>query len=147
MPRRAKIAIHLLLALQILLPLHFYACDGDKRDERFAWRMFSSTRVEKCSAQFFLGDSPRAIRTANEFHNAWVGIALRGRQSVLEGMARALCEENPGTAVRVRVLCEKEPGLSARNRGLLSDAALTRSSEKVELVADGIFNFCERGTL
>jgi hypothetical protein len=147
MPRRASIAIHLILAAQIVFPLHYYACNSDMRDERFAWRMFSSTRVEKCSAQFFVGDSPRAIRASSEFHNAWVGIAHRGRQQVIRGMAHALCEKNPDTSVRVRVQCEQAPGAAARNKSLLYDPNQDESTEQVELVSRGLFDFCVTGDL
>lgn len=142
MPRRASIAIHLMLAALVLLPMHYYACNGDKRDERFAWRMFSPTRVEKCSAQFFVGDAPRAIRSSAEFHNAWVGIAHRGRQQVIKAMAKALCERNPDTTVRVRVQCEQSPGAASVNRALLYDPEQDESNEEIELVARGLFNFC-----
>lgn len=150
---RVSIAIHLLLAALILAPMHYYTCNGDKRDERFAWRMFSPTRVEKCSAQFFLGEAPRAIRTSTEFHNAWVGVAQRGRKQVLRAMASALCEQNPDTSVRVRVLCERYPGAAARHaaeaarnptlpQSLLLDPNLSESNKDVELVSRGLFDYC-----
>jgi hypothetical protein len=147
MPRRASIAIHIILAAQIVFPLHYYACNSDMRDERFAWRMFSSTRVEKCSAQFFIGDAQQPIRSSSEFHNAWVGIAHRGRRQVITAMAEALCERNPGTSVRVRVQCEQDPGVAAKNRGILFDPNQDESNEKVELVSRGLFDFCETGAL
>jgi len=147
MPRRESIAIHLLLAALILLPVHYYACNADKRDERFAWRMFSPTRVEKCSAQFYVGDEPRPIRTSKHFHNAWVGVAQRGRRQVIEGMAQALCERNPDTAVRVRVQCEQSPGAASQNKALLYDPSQDESTDKIELVSRGLFNFCMTGSL
>ena len=147
MPRRESIAIHILLAVLILLPMHYYACNSDKRDERFAWRMFSPTRVEKCSAQFFVGDEPRPIRTSQQFHNAWVGVAQRGRQQVIEAMAQALCERNPDTAVRVRVQCEQSPGAASRNKALLYNLEQDESTDEIELVARGLFDFCSTGSL
>lgn len=147
MPRRASIAIHILLAVQILTPLHYYACNGDMRDERFAWRMFSSTRVEKCSAQFFIGDADQAIRASTQFHNAWVGIAQRGRKQVIRKMAQTLCDKNPGQAVRVRVQCEQFPGAARGNTRLLYDPEQSRTSDEVELAASGVFDFCTTGDL
>lgn len=147
MPRRASIAIHIILAAQIVFPLHYYACNSDMRDERFAWRMFSSTRMEKCSAQFFIGDAAQPIRSSTVFHNAWVGIAQRGRQQVIKAMAEALCEKNPETSVRVRVQCEKDPGVASRNRALLYDPNQDESTAKVEMVSRGLFDFCVTGAL
>ncbi len=147
MPRGASIAIHTLLAVLILLPMHYYACNGDMRDERFAWRMFSPTRIEKCSAQFFVGDEPSAIKSAQHFHNAWVGIAHRGRRQVIEAMAEALCKRNPDTAVRIRVQCEQYPGATSRNRALLYDAKQAESTDDIELVSRGLFDFCTTGAL
>jgi hypothetical protein len=147
MPQRESIMIHLLLVGLILIPVHYYACNADKRDERFAWRMFSPTRVEKCSAQFYVGDAPRAIRTSQHFHNAWVGVAQRGRRQVIEAMAQALCERNPDTAVRVRVQCEQSPNAAFQNRALLYDPNQDESSEKIELVSRGLFDFCVTGSL
>jgi hypothetical protein len=139
---RASIAIHLMLAALILAPMHYYACNGDKRDERFAWRMFSPTRVEQCSAQFFVGEAPRAIRASTEFHNAWVGVAQRGRKQVLKAMAATLCERNPDKGVRIRVLCEQYPGAAASNKGLLYDPNLSESNKEIEVVSRGLFNYC-----
>lgn len=139
---RVSIAIHLLLAALIFAPMHYYTCNSDKRDERFAWRMFSPTRVEKCSAQFFVGEAPRAIRASTQFHNAWVGVAQRGRKQVLRAMAAALCERNPDKGVRVRVLCERRPGAAASNKALLYNPNLSESNEDVEVVSRGLFDFC-----
>lgn len=147
MPRRASIAIHILLAAQIVFPLHFYACNSDMRDERFAWRMFSSTRVERCSAQFFVGDALRPIRASSEFHSAWVGIAQRGRQQVIKAMAATLCDKNPDTAIRVRVQCEQTPGVAGRDKALLYEQNQEESNDKVEMVSRGLFNFCVTGDL
>ena len=147
MPRRASIAIHLLLAAQILLPLHYYACNCDKRDERFAWRMFSPTRVEKCGTQFFVGDDKRPVKISKTFHNAWLGIAQRGRKQVIEAMARRLCKENPEQRVRVRVQCENVPRVSAGRPGLLYDPNREESDDEVEMVSRGLFDFCSTGAL
>ena len=147
MPRRASIAIHILLAAQLLLPMHYYACNSDKRDERFAWRMFSPTRIEKCSAQFFLGDVEQAIRTTAFFHSAWIGIAQRGRQSVISAMAQRLCDDNPNMAVRVRVQCEQAPGVARTDKRLLYDPSRTESDDQIEMVSRGVFDFCTIGAL
>jgi hypothetical protein len=132
--------------VQFALPLHYYLFRHDKRDERFAWRMFSPTRIERCGTQFFLGDSDRPIRASKYFHNAWVGLAQRGRQQVVESMAQRLCKDHPGQAVRVRIQCEQSPH-SARGRRDLYDPARRDSDERIELVSAGAFDFCTTGSL
>ena len=92
------------LAMQLLLPLHYYTVRHDPHDERFAWRMFSPMRMTKCAAQMKVGDQPVVLGA--QFHEAWVEVAERGRFVVIEAMAEKLCEQNPGKAVEVSVDCK-----------------------------------------
>lgn len=147
MSRRTSIVIHVILAALLLTPLHYYLYNTDKRDERFAWRMFSPVRVESCGTQFFVGVDPKPIKTSSKFHNAWAGIAQRGWQQAISVMTQRLCDDNPETPVRVRILCEQFPQSTADNRQLLYDPKRTESDERVQLVARGLFNFCETGSL
>jgi hypothetical protein len=39
------------LAVQLLLPLHYYLVRHDPHDERFAWRMFSPMRMADCAVR------------------------------------------------------------------------------------------------
>jgi len=96
------------LAVQILLPLHYYAVRRDRHDERFAWRMFSPMRMIRCEPRVVLGDKPFSL--ASEFHEAWVELAQRGRFVVVEAMAARLCREHPGTPVRVSLSCKNLDG-------------------------------------
>ena len=91
------------LAIQLLLPLHYYVLRHDPHDERFAWRMFSPMRMAKCSTRFSVDNQP--VQLGSEFHEAWVEIANRGRYAVLEAMASKLCQEHPGKAVELSVDC------------------------------------------
>ena len=91
------------LAIQLLLPLHYYFLRHDPHDERFAWRMFSPMRMTKCTTRFAVDKQP--VQLGSEFHEAWVEIANRGRYSVLEGMASKLCQEHPGKPVELSVDC------------------------------------------
>jgi hypothetical protein len=97
------IVIVLIVASQLLLPLHYYLARRDPHDERFAWRMFSPMRMTKCTPRFSIDNVPVDLRT--QFHEAWIEVAKRGRFTVIEQMAARLCEKNPGTAVHVVVEC------------------------------------------
>ncbi len=145
MSKPLAIAIHLILAMLILAPLHYYTVNSDKRDERFAWRMFSPIRSETCATQFFVDGTP--IKASKKFHNAWVGIAARGRKQVVRAMAQHLCDAPGDAEITVRILCEKKPKVSANHRALLFDKNRSQSDEDIELVASGVFNFCDTGAL
>ncbi|MEZ4403119.1 MAG: hypothetical protein R3B06_24055 [Kofleriaceae bacterium] len=91
------------LVVQLLLPLQYYLARRDRHDERFAWRMFSSTRMLTCTVELRVGDQP--VELVTEFHDAWLAIARRGRRAVVEAMGARLCREHPGTEVTARLWC------------------------------------------
>lgn len=91
------------LAIQLLLPLHYYLLRHDPHDERFAWRMFSPMRMTQCAPRFSVAGQP--VQLGNKFHEAWIEIAKRGRYVVLEQMAQKLCADNPGKSVELSVDC------------------------------------------
>ena len=121
MRRRTLILIHLFLAAQIVLPLHYYLLREDRYDERLAWRMFSTTRMVRCGSAanlaappaFHVGDGPRPAELTRTFHTAWIAAAQRGRETIIDAMADELCRRNPGRAVRVEYAC-RETGGSVR---------------------------------
>jgi hypothetical protein len=80
------------VALQLVLPLHYYMVRIDSHDERFAWRMFSPTRMVTCDVAFTVDDQPVAMH--REFHQAWNEIAIRGRRVVIEEMGAHLCAKH-----------------------------------------------------
>jgi hypothetical protein len=94
----------LVVASQLLLPIHYYTRRRDPHDERFAWRMFSPMRMTKCTPHFQIDTAPIDIET--QFHEAWIELAKRGRFVVIERMAAQLCKKNPGKAVYVVVDCK-----------------------------------------
>lgn len=102
-PGAADAFIAVWLAAQLALPLHYYALREDPRDERFAWRMFSSLSEQPCRARFEVGG--REVDPARFFADAWVRMAGLGRRHVARRMAGALCERFPGEPVAVRVEC------------------------------------------
>jgi hypothetical protein len=95
------------VAVQIVAPLHYYTVREDKHDERFAWRMFSTVRMLDCqplSGAMFTVDG-KAVPMGNTFHEAWIKLAERGREVVLEAMADKLCRDHPGGDVRLDLTC------------------------------------------
>ncbi len=108
--RALGIAITVFVVIQLLLPLHYYIARRDPHDERFAWRMFSPMRMTRCQPKVLLDGKPFDLR--NEFHEAWVETAARGRFSVIEAMGARLCATHPGTEVRFSIDCtylDREP--------------------------------------
>lgn len=95
--------ILVVVATQLLLPLHYYLANRDPHDERFAWRMFSPMRMTKCAPEFRI--DARRVELGAEFHEAWIELAQRGRFAVLEAMGARLCAKNPGHAVTVKLSC------------------------------------------
>ena len=110
MSRRATlIAIHVFVTAQLVLPALYFARE-DEFDERFAWRMFSAERMAHCKPRFRVGDAPRPAPLGRTFHEAWITLAERGRQDVLDAMGRRLCEEHPGKQVRLEMTCRLVDG-------------------------------------
>jgi hypothetical protein len=77
---------------QLLLPLHYYTVRRDPHDERFAWRMFSPMRMADCAVRATLDGAPLPLE--REFHEAWLGLARRGRFAVVEEMGARLCQKH-----------------------------------------------------
>jgi hypothetical protein len=93
------------LATQLLLPLRYYLLARDPHDERFAWRMFSPTRMERCKLQ--LVESGKPVALGREFHETWVELAQRGRFAVAEAMAAELCARRSNATVTVELACTR----------------------------------------
>jgi hypothetical protein len=91
------------LAIQIALPVHYYAARRDRYDERFAWRMFSPIRGMQCDPRFTVDG--KQVDLYREFHEAWIEMARRARRVVIETMAARLCGKRPGTSVRLSLEC------------------------------------------
>ena len=96
------------VVVQLVLPLHYYLVRRDDHDERFAWRMFSSTRMLVCDLEMRIDDRP--VDLTREFHDAWLTIARRGRRAVVEAMGARLCRQHPGAAVTAFLTCHPVRG-------------------------------------
>lgn len=103
--KRTLVFIHLFLAIQLALPLYYYYGRRDTNDERFAWRMFSPTRMLTCAPRFFVGDDRRPVPLSGVFHQAWINLAKRGRLMVVEEMGARLCRDHPDQPVYVDLQC------------------------------------------
>ncbi|MDB4956656.1 MAG: hypothetical protein JWO36_4225 [Myxococcales bacterium] len=89
--------------MQLLLPFRYYVAHRDAHDERFAWRMFSPMRMVTCTPELAIDGQKRSL--GNEFHEAWIAIARRGRFSVIEAMAARLCARHPNSSVVFSLQC------------------------------------------
>jgi hypothetical protein len=114
--RRELVFVHLLLALQIGLALAYYAGGRDRLDERFAWRMFSSERMARCSLALTVGGE--VVPLAARFHEGWLALVERGRLPVARAMAATLCRERPGQPVRAELRCVTLTGPRVLAQGL-----------------------------
>jgi hypothetical protein len=99
---RGRLVVAFVL-IQLLIPLHYYVLRKDPHDERFAWRMFSPMRMASCRPTFRVDGAPVDLHA--EFHEAWVGIAGRGRMQVIEAMGKRLCAIHPGSKVVADLSC------------------------------------------
>jgi hypothetical protein len=100
------------LAVQLLLPASYYLA-GREFDERFAWRMFSPTRVTPCQAEFTT-TAGAPVGSLSELHRAWFELVSRARPAVLEGYARWECarmrERGEPAVLHVDLRCTRADG-------------------------------------
>ena len=100
---RARVRRFLLviLAIQLIVPPLYYLRD-DPYDERFAWRMFSGIRMERCRvAALETREREAAIPLREELHVAWINHLRRNRRPVVERFLRARCERDDVQTARV----------------------------------------------
>jgi hypothetical protein len=95
-------AIAAFVVVQLALPATYYL-RHDRHDERFSWRMFSTMRMATCSIAMRRAGQP--VTLGAEFHEAWIELAKRGRQTVVEAMGAELCRKYPGQEVVADLRC------------------------------------------
>jgi hypothetical protein len=66
--------------------------------------MFSPMRMTTCAVTVTVDQQP--VNLGAEFHEAWIGMAARGRFVVAEAMAARLCEKNEGKSVVMTLDCK-----------------------------------------
>jgi len=96
------------------VPLRYYVLSGhDPYDERFAWRMFSAVRVQRCSVaveETLLGQ-PRHVQLSTTVPMPWIALVERNRPAVQRGLLQFLCDRSTEpTHVEIRSECVEANG-------------------------------------
>ncbi len=95
---RRRWALHALvlgfLGLQLGAPISYYLQD-DRYDERFAWRMFSPTRMVKCQATLTdrTDGAEIPVNLKREIPDAWRTWFTRGHVRVVRAFGTWRCED------------------------------------------------------
>lgn len=103
------------LAVQLGVPLAYYVVRDSAYDERFAWRMFSPTRMVDCRAQFLAKTSEageaRPLRLSREISEPWIRWIRRGHVRVARAFAAHWCgNQGPGATLEVTLVCGTPDG-------------------------------------
>lgn len=96
------LAIVVFLAAQFALPIGYYL-RHDVYDERFAWRMFSPTRMVKCQVAFFesTDDSKQEqLSLSAEVSQPWSGWMRRGHTKIVRAFASYYCKKREAPDAR-----------------------------------------------
>jgi hypothetical protein len=94
--RLIGLGIAAFLTWQVLLPLGYYRAEN-RRDERFAWRIFSALAIApwRCDVrvqEFADGASVgRDVDLSRTLHDAWTMALRQGQDAVAERVLRARC--------------------------------------------------------
>ncbi len=114
--RRINILILLVLFASVLIPATYYMKD-DRRDERYAWRMFSAQRAAVCDAKVV---EQRASATGTltrhdlnlvaTIHQAWVGGLQLGRPDIVARFFDYRCEQPDVQQVVLTRTCHSSAG-------------------------------------
>ena len=114
--RLISLGIAAFLTWQVLLPLGYYRA-GDRRDERFAWRIFSALAIApwRCDVrvqEFADGASAgRDVDLSRTLHDAWTMALRQGQDAVAERVLRARCATSATTAaVELSRVCRAPDG-------------------------------------
>lgn len=131
--RLRSLIIWVFLAWNLAVPLRYYLGD-DPFDERFAWRMFSPTRMVSCEVRLY--DAARQpIDLSQQLHVAWINLLKRARLSVLDQVALKLCadqraqgQEEPALYAHIRCATPQAPRLALCQAGPPRSAAALQAS-------------------
>ncbi len=101
MKTAASLFIGAWLVLQFALPVSYYVDGGDPLDERFAWRMFSPSRMVRCQADLYSGgpDQRRNDLIKSELTMVWRGWLARGRLVVANEYLATRCRRDRAAGV------------------------------------------------
>lgn len=123
------------LAFLVLVPLRYYVLpDHDPYDERFAWRMFSAVRVQRCEVEVtetLLGER-RPVRLTTSLPMPWIALVERNRPAVQRGLLRFRCDgETDPSTVEIRSSCVEASGERAPTIRRALDCATGALTEEV----------------
>jgi hypothetical protein len=117
--RLISIGIAAYLLWQIALPLRYYLREN-RRDERFAWRIFSTLTVPpyRCAVRVTEvgGESVnrREVDLQHTLHDAWITLLQFGQDAVAERFLRVRCGADPRVgAVQLSRVCRRPDGAPA----------------------------------
>jgi hypothetical protein len=112
--RLVGLAIAAHLTFQVVLPLRYYLREN-RRDERFAWRIFSALAIPPyhCDVrvQEFTDDERigREVDLSRTLHDAWIASLRQGQDAVVERFLHARCGSSSlVAAVEFSRLCRRE---------------------------------------
>jgi hypothetical protein len=98
--------------VQVALPLAYYAGLRAPSDERFAWRMFSAVRLDRCKATVTVEGAapaaPRALPLDRVLQHGWVNQLERGQPRVVEGALARACVEPGAVSATLERRCVGE---------------------------------------
>jgi len=100
------------LSIQLGAPVSYYLSERTY-DERFAWRMFSPTRMIKCQVrvQAWTDNEPTTIDLKREVAAPWISWMKRGHAHIVRGVGAHLCERRaPETRITGDLVCELPDG-------------------------------------
>lgn len=99
------------IALQALIPLGYYL-GGRGDDERFSWRMFSTTRMLRCSVEVReqRDDQLRPVHIRKDVHMAWYEVLRRNRPAAVERYLARRCEHSGADRTIYRRQCVRSDG-------------------------------------
>jgi hypothetical protein len=113
--RLISLGIAAFLTWQVLLPLGYYRAEN-RRDERFAWRIFSALAIApwRCDvrvqefADGASGGAPRGrdVDLSRTLHDAWTMALRQGQDAVAERLLRTRCASSASVvAVELSRVC------------------------------------------
>ena len=115
--RLIGVGVAVYLVWQIAVPLRYYLRD-DRRDERFAWRIFSVLAIAPYRCEVHVQELAHGARFGPEvnlghtLHDAWIVMLRQGQDAVVSRVLRTRClESGPQVdAVEYSRLCRRPDG-------------------------------------
>ena len=113
--RAISVFIVAILLVSIGGPASYYL-RGESYDERFAWRMFSGKRAERCAvkvietAEVAGATQRRALPLTRIIHKAWESGLKRLRPDIMEALFDKRCEDPSVRSLQLIRRCRRADG-------------------------------------